>query len=100
MCEKIGVLRKNTNRNSKLGWEIRLETQIRNLKQQTKMLRLRRNAGIYWDDKSKTTQLEQMILLEEINQKVRTKERKLKRYRSKHPPVVQNETKIRSYGLD
>ena len=28
--------KENTNRNSKFGWEIRLETQIRNLRQQKK----------------------------------------------------------------
>ena len=31
VCEKIGVLLKNTNKNSKPGWEIRLEIQIRKL---------------------------------------------------------------------
>ena len=27
ICDKIGVLPKNTNKTSKLGWEIRLDTQ-------------------------------------------------------------------------
>ena len=35
--DKIGVLLENANRNSKPGWEIKLETQIINLRQQTKM---------------------------------------------------------------
>ena len=29
VCEKIGVLLKKTNRNSKPGWEIRLEMKIK-----------------------------------------------------------------------
>ena len=33
VCEKIGLRQNKTNRNSKPGWEIRLETQIRNLRQ-------------------------------------------------------------------
>ena len=44
------------NRNSKPGWEIRQETQIRNLRKQAKMFRQRKNSGICWDDKRKTIQ--------------------------------------------
>ena len=33
VCDKINVPRKNINRNSKHGWEIRLEIRIRNLLQ-------------------------------------------------------------------
>ena len=36
---KTGVSLKNMNRNSKPRWKIRLETQIRNLCQQAKMVR-------------------------------------------------------------
>ena len=39
VSDEIGVPLKNTNRNSKPGWEILLETQIRNLRQQAKMIR-------------------------------------------------------------
>ena len=42
VCDKIGVPLKNTNRNSKPGWEIRLKTQIRNSRQ-TKMLRRKKS---------------------------------------------------------
>ena len=56
---KIGDPLKKTNRNLKPGLEIRLETQIRNLRQQPKMLIQRKNA--------------------EINQKVLVKERKTKK---------------------
>ena len=39
VCDKIAVPLKNKNRNSKPGWEIRQETQIRNLRKQAKMLK-------------------------------------------------------------
>ena len=45
---------KNTNRNSKLRWEIRLETQIRNLPQQAKMIR-KRTTMLGRKEKSNTT---------------------------------------------
>ena len=32
VCEKVGVPVKNTRRNSKPRWKIRLETQLRNLR--------------------------------------------------------------------
>ena len=48
--EKIGVPRKNTNRNLKPGQDIRLEIQIRDQRQQAKTLR-EKNAGICWDEK-------------------------------------------------
>ena len=51
----------------KSGWEIWLETQIRNLRQQAKMLRQSKKAGIYWDEKRKATHLKQMIQFEENN---------------------------------
>ena len=47
----------NTNRKSKPGWEIRLETQIRNL-QESKMPRQKNNTRICWDEERKATQLE------------------------------------------
>ena len=31
ICEKVGILSKSTKKKSKPGWEIRLETQIKNL---------------------------------------------------------------------
>ena len=37
--DKIDVPLKNTNRNSKPGWEIRLEREIRNLRQQVKIIK-------------------------------------------------------------
>ena len=77
--KKIGVPLKNTNINSKPGWEIRLETQIRNLRRKAKKITQRENARTYRDEKGKTTQVKQTIQLEEINQKVLAKEGRLKR---------------------
>ena len=36
VCEKIGVPLKSMNKKSKPGWEIRLETQLRNLRKPEK----------------------------------------------------------------
>ena len=42
VCKKIGVLLKSMNKKkSKSGWEIRSETQIRNLRKQAKMIKRR-----------------------------------------------------------
>ena len=38
VCEKIGVSSKCTKKQSKQGWEVRLETQIKNLRKQAKMV--------------------------------------------------------------
>ena len=42
VCGKIGVPQKNTKGNLKLGWDIRLETRIRKLRLQAKMIRQRK----------------------------------------------------------
>ena len=55
--EKIGILPKITKKTSKPGWEIRLETQIKNLGKQTKMIRQRKDARICRDKKEKATQV-------------------------------------------
>ena len=39
VCEKIGIPLISTKKQSKPGWEIRLETQIKNLRNQAKMLK-------------------------------------------------------------
>ena len=39
VCEKIGVPPKSTKKLSKPGWEVRLETQIKNLRKQAKMIK-------------------------------------------------------------
>ena len=65
--------KKKTNKNSKPGWEIKLETQIRNLRQLEKMLRQKKNARIGCDEKIKATRLEHTIKQEEINRKILAK---------------------------
>ena len=50
VCDEIGVSQKEYNR------EIRLETQIRNLRHQAKMSRKRKNVEICLDEKKKATQ--------------------------------------------
>ena len=69
VSEKIGIFLKNMNRKPKSGREIRLETQIKNLRQEAKMLRQKKNARTWWDEKKKDTRLRQTLQLEEINQK-------------------------------
>ena len=59
VCGKTGVPLKNMNRNSKPGWEMKLETQMRNVRQQVKRIRQRKNIGICWDEKRKARQVKQ-----------------------------------------
>ena len=74
VCENIGIPSKNTRAKSKPGWEFRLETQIKNLRKQLKVVKQKKNAEI--NRKENTT-----VQLEEIHQKVLAKEGRLKRYR-------------------
>ena len=39
VCENIGILQKSTKKKSKPGWEIRLETQIKDPRKQSKMIK-------------------------------------------------------------
>ena len=52
-CEKIGVPLKGTNKKSKPGCKIRLETQIKKkrIRKQTKTIKQRKNVEICWDKK-------------------------------------------------
>ena len=51
---KIGILSKSPKKKkSKSGWEIRQETQIKNLRKQAKMIKQRKDAGIRRDKKKK-----------------------------------------------
>ena len=56
ICEKIGIPHKTTNRYSKPGWDIRQETQIRNLRRPGKIIKQGENAGT-WDKKKKQQKL-------------------------------------------
>ena len=42
VCEKIGIPLKNTKKQSKPGWEIRLETQITKLRKQARVIKKKR----------------------------------------------------------
>ena len=76
------------NLDGKLDWK-----QIRNLWQQTELLKQGKNMRIRLDKLRKVTGLEQKIQLEEINQKVLAKKkRKLKRYRYRAKWYRQNRT--------
>ena len=77
---KIGVPLRDTKRNSKPAWKIRLETQIRNI-QQAKMQIKIKNAGICCDEERRTTQqVNQTIKLGDKSEATE-KKGKLKRYR-------------------
>ena len=93
ICEKIGILLKSMNKKSKPWWEIRLETQIRKLRKQAKMIKQRKNAGICLDKKEKkATQEKITVQFEEINQKILVKEERLKRSRQRIKEHGQNRT--------
>ena len=72
--EKIGIPSKSTKEKSKPGWEFRLETQIKNLRKQAKMIKQKKNAGIIRNKNKKTRREKLAIQLEKINQKVLVKE--------------------------
>ena len=90
VCENIGIPSKNTKAKSKPGWEFRLETQIKNLRKQMKMVKHKKNAEI--NRKENTTQEKLTVQLEEIHQKVLAKEGRLKRYRQRVKQYRQNRT--------
>ena len=92
VCEKIGIPSKSTKEKSKPGWELRQETQIKNLRKQAKMIKQRKDDGIIRNRKEKATQEKLTIQLEEINQKVQAKEGRLKRYQQSVKHYRQNRT--------
>ena len=89
VCEEIGVPFKITDKKSKPGREIQLET----LKGQEKWQK-KKNAGICWDKKEKATQEKITIQLEEINQKYTSERMKItnKRYRERVKQYRHNRT--------
>ena len=82
VCEKIGVPSKSRKKHSKPGWEVQLETQIKNLWKQAKMVK-QKDPRICGKRMEKTTREKITVQLEEINQKVLAKEGRLKRYRQR-----------------
>ena len=80
--DKIGIPLKNPNRNIKHWWEIRLEREVKKLRQQTKELKKKKRIETCWDKKTKRKQQTYLKMqLEGVNQKILAKERKFKRYR-------------------
>ena len=88
VSENIRIPSKNTKAKSKPGWEFRLETQIKNLRKQLKVVKQNKNAEMY--RKEKTTQEKLTVQLGEIHQKVLAKEGRLKRYRQRVKQYRQN----------
>ena len=86
VSDRISVL-KNTNRNSKSEWEIRL---IKNLRQQTKMIRQWKNTGTHRIEKRNATQVKQTN--RENKSEVTDERRKTKRYRHKIKRYRQKKT--------
>ena len=64
----------------------------KNLRKQAKMIKQRKDAETFRDKKEKVTQGKITIQLEEINQKVLTKEGLLMRYRERVKQYRQNRT--------
>ena len=92
VSEKIAIPSKSTKEESKPGWEFRLETQIKNQRKQTKMMKERKDTGICRNKKEKATQEKITIQLKKINRKVLAKEGRLKRYRQRVKQYRQNRT--------
>ena len=80
VCENIGIPSKSTKKQSKPGWEIRLETQKKPTKTSPndKKGRCRNKREEGTGNTGKTT-----VQLEDIYQKVMAKEGRLKRYRQR-----------------
>ena len=69
VSDKMGNDLWNPNSNTKLGWEIWLERQVKRLQQQTKMLKKVKHAGICSEKKNQTSLPRR---LEQINQNILT----------------------------
>ena len=80
VCEKVGLFLKNKNKMAKLGWEIRLEKQFRNLWQQAKMIRQKK----IWDVATKRKK--------QHNYNKKMKDGRLKRYHDRTKQYRQNRT--------
>ena len=91
VCEKIGIPSISMKKQSKPGWEIRLETQIKNLRKQAKMVK-QKDPGICGNRMEKTTREKITVQFEEIYQKVLSKEGRLKRYRQRVKQYKQKRT--------
>ena len=84
--KKLGSPQK---KQSKPAWEIRLETQIENLRKQTKMVK-QKDPEICGKRMGKTIRERIIVQLEVRNQNVLAKEGRLKRYRQRVKQYRQN----------
>ena len=91
VCENIGIPSKSTKKQQKLGWEIRLESQIKT-NYENKPEWMKRGAEISGGKKEQATGGKITVQLEEINQKILAKEGRLKRYRQRVKQYRQNRT--------
>ena len=99
VCENIVIPSKSTKKQQKSGWEIRLESQIKKLRKQARMMK--RGTEISGGgEKEQATWGKITVQLEEINQKILAKEGRLKRYRQKVKQYRQNKTFQQLGGSD
>ena len=91
VCEKIWVPSKSTKKQFKPEWGIRQETQIKK-STKTSQNSKQKEPRICEKRMEKTTREKITVQLEEINQKVLAKERRLKRYRQRVKQYRQNRT--------
>ena len=78
---KISAPQMNRNRNTKPGWEIKQQRQVKKLRQAKILGKEEKNTVMNWDEKTKTKQQKKLTMyLEEINQKMLAKEKRLKGY--------------------
>ena len=92
VCEKIGMPLMKHEEKIKTRRKIRLETQMKNLRKQAKMIKQRKDTGTCRNNNKKATQERITIQLEVINQNVLAKEGILKRYRQRVKQYRQNRT--------
>ena len=67
ICKKIGIPSKSTKKKLKQRREFPLETQLKNLRKQAKMIKQRKNIETCRDKKEKATKKTITIELEEMN---------------------------------
>ena len=92
VCDKIDVLLRNPNRNTKAGWKISLQEQINNLRLEEWILRKEKHVRICLDERPKQTadKCENTIWRDKL--KILTKEERLKRYQDRVKQHKQNRT--------
>ena len=91
VCENIGIPSKSKKKQQKPGWEIRLESQIKKTTK-TSPNDEERSWNKRGGEKEKATWGKITVQLEEINQKILTKEGRLKRYQQNVKQYRQNRT--------